>query len=256
MSSGHQSATGDVQVAGLDGCRGGWVLATVQAGAQASGHDGQVDVDCTPPVDIRVIDSLETVADALASRRLVAAGIDIPIGLPPARHGPRACDIAARRMLGPRRSTIFPAPARAVLEAEGYDQACALARAATGKAISKQTFHILPKIREVDRLLAPATTLQEHLFEMCPELSFAVLVGGPMRHAKRTAEGRAERQAALARVFGRVADLVARPPTGAASDDVLDALVGAWTAGRYVSGTHLQLGGEVDEIGLRMEIIA
>jgi predicted RNase H-like nuclease len=82
------------------------------------------------------------------------------------------------------------------------------------------------------------------------------LVGGPMRHAKRTAEGRAARQAALGRVFGHVADLVARPPAGAASDDVLDALVGAWTARRYMNGTHLQLGGESDEVGLRMEIIA
>ena len=246
MASGYQIARPDLRVAGLDGCRGGWVLATV--------HAGKADGDRTPPVDIGVIDSLETVADGLASRRLVAAGIDIPIGLPPG--GPRACDVAARRMLGPRRSTIFPAPACAVLEAEDYDQACDLSRAASGKAISKQTFHILPKIREVDRLLAPSTALQEHVFEMCPELSFAVLVGGPMRHAKRTAEGRTERQAALGRLFGHVADLVTRPPAGAAFDDVLDALVGAWTAWRYVNGTHLQLGGEVDETGLRMEIIA
>ena len=140
--AGHERAAGDLLVAGLDGCRAGWVLATVRA--MPSGRTRR-----TPPVDIRVIDGLETVADDLASRRLVAAGIDIPIGLPPG--GPRACDVAARRMLGPRRSTIFPAPARAVLEAEGYEQACALSRAASGKAISKQTFNILPKIREVDR---------------------------------------------------------------------------------------------------------
>ena len=177
----------DLLVAGLDGCRAGWVLATVQA---MPAEDGR-----TPPVEIRVVDGLETVVDDLASRRLVAAGIDIPIGLPPG--GPRACDVAARRMLGARRSTIFPSPARAVLAADGYEEACALSREASGKAISKQTFNILPKIREVDRLLAPAAALQAHLFEMCPELSFAVLTGSPMHHAKRTAEGRAERQAAL-----------------------------------------------------------
>ncbi len=80
-----------------------------------------------------------------------------------------------------------------------------------------------------------------------------------MRHAKRTAEGRAEktsraRSRSLASVW---ADLVARPSRQARLPTTwLDARVGAWTAGRYVNGTHLQLGGEVDEIGLRMEIIA
>ncbi len=245
MPRGQEEAPSELLVAGLDGCRAGWVLATVQA--------TPADNSRTPPVEIRVVDELETVVDDLASRRLVAAGIDIPMGLPPG--GPRACDVAARRMLGARRSSIFPSPARAVLAADGYDEACALARDASGKAISKQTFNILPKIREVDRLLAPATTLQAHLFEMCPELSFAALTGSRMHHAKRSAEGRAERQAALHRVFGDVADLAERPPAGAASDDVLDALIGAWTARRYVNGTHLQLGGDVDEIGLRMQII-
>ncbi len=251
-------AAGDLLVAGLDGCRAGWVLATVQATEQATeqatGRATTVGDSCPLPVQIRVIESLEIVADDLAAGRLVAAGIDIPIGLPPS--GPRVCDVAARRLLGPRRSTIFPAPARAVLVAEDYDQACTLSRAANGKAVSKQTFNILPKIREVDRLLAPAIALQTHLFEMCPELSFATLVGNPMHHAKRTAQGRAERQAALCGVFARVADLVARPPAGAAPDDVLDALAGAWTARRHLDRTHLCLGGEVDDIGLRMEIIA
>ena len=143
-----------------------------------------------------------------------------------------------------------------MLAADGYDEACALSREASGKAISKQTFNILPKIREVDRLLAPAVAVGARLFEMCPELSFAALTGSPMHHAKRTAEGRAERQAALHRIFGDVDDLAERPPAGAAADDVLDALVGAWTARRYVNGAHLQLGGDMDEIGLRMQIIA
>lgn len=235
-------------VAGLDGCRAGWVLATVTCTPTGVR---------TPRVEIRVIDGLEPVADELASGRLAAAGIDIPIGLPPG--GPRACDVAARRMLGPRRSAIFPAPARDVLAAEGYEDACARSRAASGKAISKQLFNILPKIREVDHLLARGPRnprLQARLFEMCPELSFAVLTGEPMRHAKRTDEGRDERLAALRPVFGDVAELVARPPAGAARDDVLDALVGAWTARRFASGTHLRLGGAVEEAGLRMEIIA
>ncbi len=245
MASGQEASAEHRPVAGLDGCRAGWVLATVRC--------APTDAP-SPRIEIRVIEGLETVADELASGRLSAAGIDIPIGLPPG--GPRACDVAARRMLGPRRSAVFPAPARAVLPAAGYEDACARSRVASGKAISKQLYNILPKIREVDRLLVRGLRLRAHLFEMCPELSFAVLKGEAMRHAKRTGEGRAERLAALRSVFGDVAELVARPPAGAARDDVLDALVGAWTAGRFARGTHLRLGGEFDATGLRMEIVA
>ena len=143
-----------------------------------------------------------------------------------------------------------------MLAADDYEEACALSRTASGRAISKQLFHILPKIREVDLVLAAAPGLQARLVEMGPELSFTVLTGAPMREAKRTAEGRGERLAALRPVFGDLGDLVARPPAGAAPDDVLDAIVGAWTARRYAGGTHLQLGGGFDETGLRMEMIA
>ena len=51
---------------------------------------------------------------------------------------------------------------------------------------------------------------------------------------------------------GAVADV---RPRGTQPDDVLDALVGAWTAQRYVAGHHVRLGGETDESGLRMEMI-
>ncbi len=180
-------------MAGLDGCRAGWVLATTPANAGV-----------VPRVEVRVIDGLEVVVDELVSGRLCAAGIDIPIGLPPA--GPRSCDVEARRMLGPRRGSVFPSPARPVLAAADYPEACTLSRVASGTAISKQLFNILPKIREVDRVLARAPELRARVFEMCPELSFTVLAGTPMHHAKRSADGRAERLATLRPVFGDVRD--------------------------------------------------
>jgi predicted RNase H-like nuclease len=185
---------------------------------------------------------------------LAAAAIDIPIGLAPL--GPRRADVEARRRLGPRRSSVFPAPVRAVLAASTYEEACALSRAASGKAISKQLFNILPKIREVDQLVTPLR--QRHLFEMCPELSLAVLDGAPMAYAKTTAAGRAERMRALSSVFGPAElERHVRPaPPGAKADDVLDAFAGAWTARRCAAAAHLQLGGDLDERGLRMEVVA
>ncbi len=204
--------------------------------------------------EIRVLPRLDEVVAALESGRLAAAAIDIPIGL--AADGSRACDHAARRLLGPRRSSVFPAPVRAVLGAASYEEACAVSRGVWGKGLSKQLYNILGKIREVDELLSPR--LQRQLFEGCPELSFAVLSGGePMRHAKRTAAGRAERVEALQRAeLGDVAPLIDSTPPGTARDDVFDALVLAWTARRYVASDCVRLGGEADGRGLRMEISA
>lgn len=162
----------------------------------------------------------------------------------------------ARRRLGPRRSSVFPAPARSVLAASTYEEACALSRAACGKAISKQLFNILPKIREVDALITPLR--QQRVFEMSPELSLAVLAGAPMAHAKTTPAGRAERMCVLGSVFGhaQIEHYADHTPAGAGIDDVLDAFAGAWTARRHAVAQHLQLGGDVDERGLRMEVVA
>jgi predicted RNase H-like nuclease len=231
-------------VGGLDGCRAGWVLVTIPA-------DGPV----AAALDVTVVASLVSVVAALESGRMAAAAIDIPIGL--SAREPRACDREARRLIGPRRNSVFPAPVRSVLGARNHGEACALSRGACGRGISRQAFNILAKIREVDGLLS--RPLQAQLFEMHPELSFTLLAGAPMRSHKRTAEGRAERLAALRCALGdpdRLNHLVDRPPAGAKHDDVLDAMVGAWTARRYVARTHLRLGGELDERGLRMEMIA
>jgi predicted RNase H-like nuclease len=213
------------------------------------------ETDTGTEVTLTVLPSLEPVVAELSAGRMVCAAIDIPIGL--ADREPRTCDVAARRLLGPRRSSVFPAPARPVLKATSYDEACLLSRRACGKGISKQLYNILDKIRTVDALQSPR--LQDRLFEMSPELSFAELTGRPMPANKRTAEGRAARERALAAAFGKTAlrRLLAAPaPSGAKRDDVLDALMGAWTARRRAAGGHARLGGDVDARGLRMEIIA
>ena len=226
-------------VAGVDGCRAGWVVATVPAR------------DEPQAVEVEVVPSLREVRGRIEAGRLAAAAVDIPIGL--ASDQPRRADIEARARLGPRRSSVFPAPVRAVLPARTYQEACDLSRAASGKAIGKQLYNILPKIVEADDLVT--AELQDRIFEMHPEVSFSELRGGPMRFPKRTADGRAERITALSRAFPAVDPASVASPRGAQADDVLDALVGAWTARRKFAGAHRQLGGDLDETGLRMEMI-
>lgn len=203
---------------------------------------------------MRLDPDLRAVIAQIDAGELATAAVDIPIGL--ASGGPRRADVEARRLLGPRRSSVFPAPARSVLAATSYEEACALSRAASGKAISKQLFNILPKISEVDAVITPQR--QRRLFEMCPELSLTVLAGAPMNHAKTTAAGRVERLDALGAAFGHAAIQrhLRSVPRGAKADDLLDALAGAWTAMRVAAAEHLQLGGDVDERGLRMEVVA
>ena len=157
-------------------------------------------------------------------------------------------------MIGSRRSSVFPAPARAVLGAASYEEALARSRAVTGRGLSRQTFGILPKIAEVDRLMTPER--QSHLFEVHPEVCFSVLSGHPMSRHKATPEGHAERLAALRHLFPDVDRALARRPGYVQPDDILDAYVAAWTARRFLDRTHLRLGGDRDRRGLQMEIIA
>jgi predicted RNase H-like nuclease len=190
-----------------------------------------------------------------------AIAVDIPIGL--ATGKPRQIDGEARRRLGARASSVFPAPDSRLMDATTdempYEQALATARSITGKGISKQNWAICWRIREVNALMTPA--LQRWVVEVHPEVCFWALAGGrPMVHAKRTATGFAERRQLLAEKLGIAiptredAGSLARP---AAADDVLDAIAAAWTARRLAEGQARRLPDDppLDARGLRMEMV-
>ena len=211
-------------------------------------------------LDVAVVDDFAEPLARVVDGRLAALAVDMPIGLPDDGH--RAADREARRRLGARRSTVFPTPCRATLEAASYDDALAISRRVTGKGLSVQAFNLLTRIREVDRLMRPE--LQDRIVECHPELAFTRLAGAPLARSKHTPEGIAERttllEAALAAAGvepGLVAEAVTAPPRGARSDDVADALAIALVARDLADGRveHLGDGGR-DRRGLRMEIVA
>ena len=183
--------SGDVFI-GLDGARGGWAGVVLD-------REGRWQVGLWP--DLASL----WAAHQNAARILV----DMPMGLPgPGSQGEglavRECDRLARKLLGPRRGSVFSPPCRAALETDDYQEALRLNREHTGRGISIQAFHIRGKILEADRLLLRDEAAREGLLEAHPELSFAALNGGPvMAHAKRTKEGRSERLEALGLQEGR-----------------------------------------------------
>jgi predicted RNase H-like nuclease len=231
---------------GVDGCRGGWVVA---------GSDLSLS-----RLTFTVVDDLAELF-ARGDAGDVGIAIDIPIGL--SDDGPRACDLAARRLLGrPRGSSVFPAPCRGALTATTYRRACALSRRALGVALSIECFNIVPKIREVDALMTPAR--QACVREVHPELVFALLAGTGRGLAppKRTREGERLRRRLLGRVAPRFDPVAIRRrlgPARVARDDVVDAVACLVAAGRIHRGQARVLPeGPVprDARGLRMEIVA
>jgi len=259
------------QVAGVDGCRAGWfvVIASVEEPPVKLGAkylSTRLETGLAPQFiggfpyifnlkSFCIASSFAEVLSKTTDCKLVC--VDIPIGLSDCDK-PRECDIAARKILGKgRASSVFPAPIRPCLSTNEYEVANAICRKFSGKGLSKQSFALLEKIRQVDDLMTPA--LQSRVREIHPEISFWVLnKKQPIQQNKKTVPGQAQRHKLLQRIFTDMDDILSKSPTvGFAMDDAFDALAAAWTAGQIVSGKAetLSKNPELDSKGLKMEIL-
>jgi predicted RNase H-like nuclease/predicted nucleic acid-binding protein len=234
-------------VAGVDGVRGGWVMAVTGVSAGS-------------PVEFSVWPMLCDLWAAAGSRGLLVVAVDMPVGLPDAER--RSADIEARRRLGARRSSLFWTPPLCVLDATEHAEANRLSWEHTGQGTSAQTFNLMPKVRELRATLDIgdfAPNARPRAAEVHPESSFVRLAGEPMSVGKRTPAGGHERLAVLSDEFPNIAEAaVSTPPAGPprpALDDLLDAAAAAWTARRLAAGRAECLGeGEEDETGYPMHI--
>lgn len=230
-------------IAGADGCPKGWALASATVVGEAL-------------TDLRV-ERVETLDSTVANVRkgtLKALAIDMPIGL--INEHPRTADVDARKVLGPRRSSVFPTPLLATLDAADYDDARARSRNACGKALSKQAWHLMPKIRDLDALIQPGD--QPAIAEAHPECAFLRMQADiPLDHAKSSDEGRALR-IGLLRASGRFdAEELDRALASKVAPiiDLLDAIALVVTARHMVTRTDRRLGDQVDHLGRRAEIV-
>ncbi|MBX2805633.1 MAG: DUF429 domain-containing protein [Hyphomicrobiales bacterium] len=236
-------------VAGVDGCPGGWMCVLLDAGTGA-------------PVSAFITPKFAALIERSDISRIA---VDIPIGAPDfvTREG-RVCDKTLRSVLGGRQSSVFAVPARAALEQADYRAACeaAFARSDPPRKVSRQCYHLFPKIREVDKLMSPQ--LQSRVSECHPEGAFWAMNGRTALElpkkvkSKPYAPGLAERRALLIRAGFPESFLEGQSfrRVEAGADDFLDACACAWSARRIFRDEAIAFpqDPQVDPNGLRMEI--
>lgn len=242
------------RVVGVDGCRAGWVAAM-------PGDDGEVVFE--------VFADIASLADAARRDGEAIIAIDVPIGLPELT-AMRPCDAEARAVLKDpdrtraRFTSVFAPPDRELVALDHFEdvQAVVAKRKAvqpTARGITMQAFAIAPKIREVDAFVRGTPGATEWLVEVHPEVCFREMsgkAGGLPR--KKSKEGRNMRIALLRRSLGELGVTVPESiPSipGVARDDTIDALVALWTAMRVRSGAARRLGGQLDDLGVPMQML-
>lgn len=253
------SAAVPALVAGVDGCPGGWLVVVRPL------DDAGAAVAMIVPAFAEVIAGLEGQGPWPLPGRLASIAVDIPIGLPRiGTIGGRAADREARAGLGGRQSAVFAVPARAAVMETEYGRACdvAFAHSDPPRKVSKQTFFLFPKIREVDGLLTPE--LQARVVECHPEVAFWGINGcraldEPKKVKSRPhPPGLALRRRLLAgEGYGEALLTTVLPASKAGADDLLDAVACSWTAARLARGEVQRFPerADVDARGLRMEIV-
>jgi predicted RNase H-like nuclease len=222
-----------VRALGLDGFSKGWVAVLLDSDVQ----------------DIRFC---RDVADAL-SIGFDRAAIDIPIGM--TDDGERACDLLARERLRPHSSRVFTG-ARRWLWAEFSDPDVANQDALRRgqKRVSRQLWHLGPKIMEVDSYVR--TNGSRDIREAHPELVFLRLNAGMPLPSKKSEAGFERRRKLLKRSGIRDIDSWLtddRVGSGAKGDDVLDACAVA-IAARDVTGCVPEGAPPRDAYGVAMQI--
>jgi predicted RNase H-like nuclease len=153
---------------GIDGCRGGWLVATIEEKGTLHHH---------------LIKNL----NELLHLNPTLALIDIPLHFADATY--RNCEVGAQALLGPKkRASIFYTPHREAVYAATYAEANELNKEHTGKGVSKQTWNICNKIKEAVQFTTE--NLSYPILEAHPELCFYWLnYQQPLLSKKASPEG-------------------------------------------------------------------
>ena len=227
---------------GVDGCKADWISV------------------CFETEEILVFKNIKQLVSQYQDNFLIF--IDIPIGLASAKNKIRNCEIEARKLLiSKRKSSIFPVPCRESRNEKNYKEAREINFKVLGRGISKQTWFIMPKIKELDGFLIDNRSSRSAIKESHPELSFKFLNKSvPLKHSKKTQNGIAERLKMLMSYNQRSSEIFKKAlrtymRKEVAKDDILDAMCLAISAklsersGHNIPANHM-----TDEFGIEMAI--
>jgi len=232
---------------GIDACKGGWLC-----------------VDITDDEAGYLFEtSLSKLINSLPKRNRILA--DMPIGLLSKEtegFSNRPCDIAARKLLGKKHSSIFNPPCMEALYQTSYQESSETNYAILGKKLSKQSWHLFPKIKEINAFLHLNRQWQGRILEAHPELSFQFLNHSkPLLHSKKTKEGIDERLEILTPYFPAARNFFAQMirdkalKTNSLPDDMADALcLAVLNKTRNNNLTNISNDHIVDTLGNQMAI--
>ena len=229
-------------LAGVDGCRGGWLVVMSSSWP------------CKQTPIALICRDFETVLKITKDCSHLC--IDIPIGLPSGAEV-RGCDKTAQSLLGAKRnSCVFLAPPRECLKAGCPTDFQKLHQVERNKGAGLPVWGILEKIREVDELMTPE--LQRRVLEYHPELAWWRAAGTVLESKHKTA-GIAQRQKILNASVPDVDVLllwISRLGRAAKIDDLFDALIGLSVAERAKNNCACLVPNkpELDDHGLSMQM--
>jgi predicted RNase H-like nuclease len=232
------------KISGVDGCKGGWL---------AFHFNGKYWSENL----FRNINELYSESDS----ELIL--IDIPIGLRETEPIERSCDLESRKILNTRKSSIFPSPSRLAILCNEYRGASQKNKEATGRGLSKQSYSIIQKIREVDDFIQSENynPRKKRIREVHPEVCFWGLNGcSEMNYNKKYALGICERMQLLGSHIKDVKKIFDQTRSRynkiqVADDDIIDALGCAVTALFNTALSSFPLVPEKDTKGIAMEIV-
>jgi predicted RNase H-like nuclease len=201
-------------------------------------------------VSVGVFDSIEGLWNRHGAE-IDRAVVDVPIGLcskenqssgviSEGKKKSRKCDRHARSLIGPRSSSVFPAPSKeaiaAVNKGKEYSEVSDINREAVDKGLTRQAASIADGIVEVKDFLKEREE-STPLLEGHPELCFRAFADEDLQFNKKGAPGVVERLQALETCpeyesgdWRSLAESLRESEQDAGLDDLLDALALALTA--------------------------
>lgn len=227
-----------MKIAGVDGCHFGWVVAS--------------RINENIP-QIQLFEDFQCVLNSFADFDVIV--VDMPIGLVSLRenNGRRKADTEAKCILSKvgRSGSIFYPPVQEVLDElsvqqtiyndENYKEACIVSKKKTGRLLSRQTFGLLKKIKEIDEI---DEKKMKNVWEFHPEITWIKTCSIASISYKKTREGYEQRLKCLCDRLGiideKLTSLIEQARKkhckDVAKDDILDALAGLLVAKRIFSG--------------------